>query len=158
MKVYLSLLISLLVMMFLFSACQTSQPAKEQTSPDNQSKKFVFNVGTDSLAQVFNGGKKLFEKNCIQCHTTTNERSVGPGLKGVLERRRIDWVRAFIQNSQKLIASGDTIARNLYDEYNQSQMQSFLHTPEEMQKLLFFLGNIGYKGYMTLDEIRQRKK
>ncbi len=143
-----------------FWACQntTSNRAQnEETKPKGQPE--IINPRTDSLTQVFREGKKLFA-NCAQCHTTTHEKMVGPGLLGVLERRRVDWVVDFIENSQKLIASGDQEAIDIYNEYNKTQMQSFAYTDEEMPKLLFYLANLGRQPakYITLDELPEVNK
>ncbi|OJJ17584.1 hypothetical protein BKI52_27365 [marine bacterium AO1-C] len=160
MKTILQNISFLLITLVATVACQTSQTQqenKEQTKPTEEAP--ATNPRTDSLTKVFNEGKRLFA-NCAQCHTTTRDKMVGPGLQGVLERRRVDWVIAFIENSQKLIASGDKEAVALYNEYNKTQMQSFKYSPEEMPKLLFYMANLGRKPneYITLDELPKIKK
>jgi len=170
MKTILQYFCSLLLALVTISACQTRQPQQgyqEQTKPATTTQPTTpsttsstpTNPRTDSLVQVFNEGKKLFA-NCAICHNTNKEKLIGPGLQGVLERREVDWVIAFIKNSQQLIASGDSIAVALYNEYDKTQMQSFSYTPKEMQNLLFYLANLGRKQneYITLDELSKLKK
>jgi len=70
-------------------------------------------------------GESLFKGNCASCHKI-NQKLVGPALDGVWDRApSLDWIVSFVQNSQKMIQSGDEYAVNLYEEYNQTQMTAF---------------------------------
>ncbi|MGJ8684796.1 MAG: c-type cytochrome [Nonlabens sp.] len=69
-------------------------------------------------------GEKLFKANCAACHKLF-KRAIGPGLLGVTERYEREWLYSWIKNSQALIASGDADAVKIYNEYNQSNMNSF---------------------------------
>lgn len=40
---------------------------------------------------------------CLSCHKTTDERLVGPGWKGVTERRKPEWIMNFITNPDPMI-------------------------------------------------------
>jgi mono/diheme cytochrome c family protein len=70
-------------------------------------------------------GEKLFKNNCAQCHAYDDAVVVGPGLKGIEERRDYDWLKAWIQNPAAVIASGDDYAVELYEKYNKTQMTAF---------------------------------
>ena len=70
-------------------------------------------------------GEALFKNNCAQCHAVTDERVVGPGLKGATSRNNMDWLVKWVKNSQAVIASGDPYAVKLYNEYSKAQMTSF---------------------------------
>lgn len=70
-------------------------------------------------------GEKLFKNNCAQCHAYDENVVVGPGLKGINERRDYDWLKAWIQNPAAVIASGDKYANELYEKYNKTQMTAF---------------------------------
>ncbi len=86
-------------------------------------------------------GKTLFTTNCTVCHAIS-ERVVGPALAGVSERRTTPWLVQFIQNSQKLIQSGDSEAVALYNEYNKVQMPSFDYfSEEEVLSILAYIEN-----------------
>ncbi|QSE97115.1 c-type cytochrome [Fulvivirga lutea] len=70
-------------------------------------------------------GQSLFNGNCKTCHKV-HEKLVGPALKDVYDRApSIDWIVNFVQNSSKVIASGDEYANALYEEYNKTQMTAF---------------------------------
>jgi mono/diheme cytochrome c family protein len=94
-----------------------------------------FSIAQDSTATAApaaagNGGdaangETLFKNNCASCHNPTTEASVGPGLAGIEQRRDFAWIKPWINNSQKVIASGDPYAVKLYEEYNKAQMTSF---------------------------------
>lgn len=70
-------------------------------------------------------GENLFKGNCQSCHKV-HEKLVGPALKDVYDRApSIDWIVNFIWNSQKVIASGDEYANELWEEYKPTQMTAF---------------------------------
>lgn len=78
-------------------------------------------------------GKTLFQNNCAVCHAV-QKKVVGPALKNVYERRELPWLVTFISNSQKVIASGDEYAVNLYNEYGKAVMPSFDYFEESQIK------------------------
>jgi mono/diheme cytochrome c family protein len=70
-------------------------------------------------------GEQIFKNNCSTCHAVTDEVVVGPGLKGVSQRRPIDWIVKWVHNPQAVIASGDKYAVDLYNKYNKAQMTAY---------------------------------
>lgn len=79
-------------------------------------------TGFKGMAQA-DAGEKLFKGNCSSCHKPTDEKLVGPGLKGARarwgnEEKLVKWV----QNSQALIKAGDAYANKLFKENNESVM------------------------------------
>ena len=61
-------------------------------------------------------GKILFENNCKSCHAV-HEKVVGPALKGIMDRRDMNWLIAWVKNPQKMIDSKDEYALKIYNEY-----------------------------------------
>lgn len=51
-----------------------------------------------------------------------DEALVGPGLKGISERRPIEWIVSWVHNPQAMIASGDKYANDLYNKFNKAAM------------------------------------
>lgn len=92
-----------------------------------------------SSDEAIAAGKTVFNANCKQCHKL-DQKSVGPPLRGITERQTIEWAKAFIVNSQAVIASGDAYANALYKEYNNTVMPShtFL-TDGDLSNLLAYI-------------------
>jgi cytochrome c oxidase subunit 2 len=84
----------------------------------------TFSMISSLLAQTAEEGKTLYQANCTSCHAI-NEKVVGPALKDVHKRREEAWLLKWVKNSQKLIASGDPIAVQVYKENNESPMTAF---------------------------------
>nr|WP_310587580.1 c-type cytochrome [Larkinella knui] len=70
-------------------------------------------------------GKELFSTLCQQCHAVTDEKVIGPGLKGVTKRRDTAWLIKWVKNPQAVISSGDPYATALYAKFQPVVMQSF---------------------------------
>jgi mono/diheme cytochrome c family protein len=70
-------------------------------------------------------GETLFKANCSQCHATSGDVIVGPGLKGIEERRDYAWLKKWINNPAAVIGSGDKYANELYEKYKKVQMSAF---------------------------------
>ncbi len=69
-------------------------------------------------------GKKLFKANCAACHKMEG-KLVGPGLKGVTERREKEWLHAWIKDNNALRKSGDAIAKQVFEENGKMPMTPF---------------------------------
>src|SRR5690606_3354647 len=76
------------------------------------------------LAQDLAAGQQLFEQNCKQCHAP-DKVVVGPALKGVDERKSMEWIIDFVHNSQAVIKSGDHYAVALFDKFSGTGMPPF---------------------------------
>ena len=48
-------------------------------------------------------GEKIVGTKCAACHKLTAEKLVGPGWKGVTERRKPEWIMNFITNPDPMI-------------------------------------------------------
>ncbi len=83
-------------------------------------------------------GQSLFNANCRTCHRL-DQNYTGPALRGVTERRSLDWAKRFIVNSQALIQAGDAEAVALFREYNNIVMPShdFLSDDDVMNLLAY---------------------
>ena len=101
----------------------------------------------DSLKTIYTAGKNLFGNNCQQCHSPGADVVVGPGLKGIMDRRSIEWLVPWIQNSQKMIASSDPYAVKIYNQYNKTTMQSFKLSKEEIEAILAYINSYAPPAY-----------
>lgn len=95
---------------------------------------FVAASATSSFAQDAAEGETLFKNNCAACHNTSDEALVGPGLKGIGERRPIEWIVKWVHNPQAVIASGDAYANELYNKYNKAAMTAYPNFTEAQIK------------------------
>ncbi|MGI4834586.1 MAG: c-type cytochrome [Janthinobacterium lividum] len=75
-------------------------------------------------AAAIASGDALFKSNCVQCHGVS-EKVVGPALAGILLRRRLPWVTAWVHNSAKVVAGGDDYAVKLFNDNGKQQMPAF---------------------------------
>lgn len=66
-------------------------------------------------------GKAIFTARCASCHNV-NKDLTGPALKGVDERRSIDWIVSFVKSSQSLVKAGDKDAVALFEKFNKIPM------------------------------------
>jgi mono/diheme cytochrome c family protein len=48
-------------------------------------------------------GESVANVKCTSCHKLTEEKLVGPGWKGVTERRKPEWIMNFITNPDPMI-------------------------------------------------------
>jgi mono/diheme cytochrome c family protein len=89
---------------------------------------------------TIDAGGVLFNGNCKSCHRV-KQKLVGPALAGVENRvPSIDWIKAWVRNPAKVIASGDEYANKIYNEYNKSQMTAFNnYTDDQIMSILAYI-------------------
>jgi len=108
---------------------EAEAPMEQQETNEN---------GLPSSEEAISQGQSLFKNNCAQCHEI-HERSVGPALANVSERRPTEWLINFIRNSQKVIQSGDDYAVELYNEYNKTLMPPHDFSDDEILNILAYV-------------------
>ncbi len=87
-------------------------------------------------------GMALYKANCTACHAI-DRKVVGPALGGVWDRWESEAkIVAWVQNSSKLIASGDAYANKVFNENNKSPMTAFPQlTAEQVMDILIYIKN-----------------
>ncbi len=115
--------LSLLVVVFaLFISCGKSKsdsgedfsvPTKSEEVAPTEASAYDPNRGEGKHTNVELGatldqamaanGEKVSSVKCTSCHKMTDERLVGPGWKGVTERRKPEWIMNFITNPDPMI-------------------------------------------------------
>ncbi|MFI5142303.1 MAG: c-type cytochrome, partial [Bacteroidia bacterium] len=71
-------------------------------------------------------GESIFKQYCAVCHTLTDQKIVGPGLKDIADRApKGDWLFNWVKNSEKVTKSGDAYASKIFKECNNMAMTSF---------------------------------
>ena len=48
-------------------------------------------------------GQQITEVKCTSCHKLSDERLVGPGWKGVTDRRTPEWIMNFVTNVDEML-------------------------------------------------------
>lgn len=85
-------------------------------------------------------GEDIFKQNCVVCHRTDDQKMVGPGLKGINEKRSEEWLISWVRNSQNLIDSGDPDAIAIYEEYNKTLMLPYeMYSDDEIKSVLAYI-------------------
>lgn len=60
-------------------------------------------------------GKVVYDVKCASCHKLSGEKVVGPGWKGVTDRRTPEWIMNFVTNTDEMIEK-DTAAQNMLEQ------------------------------------------
>lgn len=82
-------------------------------------------------------GLFIYKTKCITCHKLTGEKLVGPGWKGISERRAPEWIMNFIVNTDVMLDK-DVIAKQLV-EACVTRMPKQNLTPDEARNILEFM-------------------
>lgn len=114
-------LLATLILLFAFSLPAVSQ-----------------DISTDPAA--ISAGEALFNGNCKSCHRV-KQKLVGPALAGIEDRApSIQWIKDWVRNPARMIASGDEYANKIYNEYNKSQMTAFTsYTDDQIMNILAYV-------------------
>jgi mono/diheme cytochrome c family protein len=103
-----------------FASCNSSdQQGKEKTnSATTKTDTVVISQGINSKGvgrfmdvklthpldqKMVAAGQSIYASKCIACHKLTDEKLVGPGWKGVTDRRTPEWIMNFITNTQVML-------------------------------------------------------
>lgn len=83
----------------------------------------LFACSVSAVAQP--DGKALFQSKCATCHHPLND-ATGPALQGVDERvPSKEWLYDWVNNSAKVIASGDKYANDVFNKWGKTAMTGF---------------------------------
>lgn len=89
-------------------------------------------------------GKVIFESKCAACHKTSNEKVVGPGLKGVTERRKPQWILNMITNPVEMTQQ-DPAAKELLAEHLTQMTNQDIADADALALLNYLRQNDGAK-------------
>jgi cytochrome c2 len=115
---------------FFAVACNSNDKAKESaTSADSSTTSSATNEGSNPKGigphqnvqlthpldeKMIAEGQNVYNLKCGSCHKLTNEKLVGPGWKGVTDRRTPEWIMNFVTNTEEMLEK-DTAAQNLLE-------------------------------------------
>lgn len=96
----------------------------------------LFSFNFQSFAQ---NGEALFKQNCGACHKPNAEKLVGPGLKDIEKRQKVDWILKWVKNSAAMIASGDAYAVKIFEANNKTPMPAQALSDDEIKSILAYI-------------------
>lgn len=87
-------------------------------------------------------GKAIYEMKCSACHKLTDQRVVGPGWKGVTERRQPEWILNMIMNTEAMLDK-DPQAQKMLEECLTRMPNQNLSQEDARNVLEFMYANDG---------------
>jgi cytochrome c2 len=139
--------ISFFSLLFLVWSCINKTPSQEPldtealTSNQTEEHGTLITAADVHLTTPLNvqwvaQGKDIYELKCQPCHKLSDEKLVGPGWKGVTQRRKPEWVLNMITNVETMLDK-DPQAQKLLEECIVRMPNQNL-TAEEARKVLEF--------------------
>jgi mono/diheme cytochrome c family protein len=99
--------------------------------------------------QTADQGQQIFQQKCASCHTVGGGILVGPDLQGVTGKRERVWLQEFILDPNSKFDSGDPIALQLLQEFNNIRMPNMALTAVDVESVLLFLESSSGTGLPT---------
>jgi hypothetical protein len=114
---------------FFAVACNSNDKTKESATSDSSTTSTATNEGSNPKGigphqnvqlthpldeKMIAEGQNVYNLKCGSCHKLTNEKLVGPGWKGVTDRRTPEWIMNFVTNTEEMLEK-DTAAQNLLE-------------------------------------------
>ncbi len=89
-------------------------------------------------------GENIYEVKCQPCHKLTDEKLVGPGWKGLTQKRKPEWILNMITNVETMLET-DPEAQRLLEECIVRMPNQNLTLDEARKVLEFQRSNDGEK-------------
>jgi hypothetical protein len=126
-----------------------SQSAQETPTDQPESHGTEIKPGDVELTTPLNqqwvsNGKGIYEMKCQSCHKLTEERLVGPGWKGVTQRREPHWIMNMITNVDMMLEK-DAEAQKLLEQCLVRMPNQNISKEDARQILEYMRSNDGVK-------------
>ena len=122
------------------TASPTSTAAAADASNPKGTGKFTDVKLTHPLDEaMITKGKAIFDVKCSACHKLSGEKLVGPGWKGVTDRRQPEWIMNFITNTDVML-NKDTAAQAMVEKC-MVRMPNQNLTDDDARHILEFMRN-----------------
>ncbi len=157
MKTFQLFTIAFLTVTFLVSSCGSEGEKKDEKQADvkeqpvdqpethgTEVKPGDVTLTTPLNAQWVSSGKSIYELKCQSCHKLTDERLVGPGWKGVTQRREPHWVMNMITNVEMMLET-DPEAQKLLEQCLVRMPNQNITKDDSRQIFEFMRSNDGVK-------------
>lgn len=122
----------------------TAASTPEQPSDDNKGIGEITHVDLNNPLDksLVANGQAIYDLKCSACHKLTDQRVVGPGFKGVTERRTPEWIMNMAMNADVMLEK-DPTARELLKECLVRMPNQNLSKDDARSVLEFFYSNDG---------------
>ena len=100
------------------------------------------------LTEVQKAGEAIFEAECRTCHNFGSD-ATGPKLGGVVKRQGKEWLKVWVDNPAKVIASGDKHANDMKTKYG-SVMPTLGLESEDIDAVISYL-EVGKDAEVVVD-------
>ncbi|MBX0332293.1 cytochrome c [Pontibacter sp. HSC-14F20] len=94
-------------------------------------------VGAEIDEALAAEGKSIFEGKCSACHQLSDQKIVGPGLQGVTEKRKPEWIMNMVINPEEMTKKDPTAKKLLAEHLTQMTNQNI--NEADARALLEFL-------------------
>ncbi|MDX5438052.1 MAG: cytochrome c [Pontibacter sp.] len=94
-------------------------------------------IGEGIDQALADNGKSIFEGKCSACHQLSDQKVVGPGLAGVTENRKPEWVMNMIINPEEMTKKDPTAKKLLAEHLTQMTNQNV--NEQDARAILEFL-------------------
>ncbi|AEW85152.1 cytochrome C [Flavobacterium columnare] len=91
----------------------TSQTTEKYDAQKGEGKYDKVELGAKIDQKMASEGEKVAGLKCISCHKLTDEQLIGPGWKGVTQRRTPEWIMNFISNPDPMIDKDPELKKQL---------------------------------------------
>jgi cytochrome c2 len=98
------------------TASEPSSSENPEYDPNRGEGKFTaenVTIGAKLDGAMAKKGEEVQGVKCSSCHRLTDEKLVGPGWKGVTERRKPEWILNFITNPDPMIDKDPAVQAQL---------------------------------------------
>ncbi len=122
------------------AASEKEEEKTEAVKIDPMTDKGVGKIKSITLGDIDDAmvseGEAIFKAKCTACHKIS-KRFVGPGLKGVTERRTPEWIMNMILDPELMVAENEN-AKQLLVEYSAPMANQSLTEDEARAILEYF--------------------
>jgi len=125
------------------TAAPTAASTPAVTNDPKGTGKFTDVKLTHPLDQsMITNGSAVYDVKCNACHKLTADKLVGPGWKGVTDRRKPEWIMNFITNTDVMLTK-DTAAQAMVEKCMVRMPNQHLNDDDARNVLEFMRKNDG---------------
>lgn len=121
---------------------ETDETTFEQQAETHGAKIDNVELTTPLDPAMVHQGEEIYDLKCSSCHRLSDERLVGPGWKGVTDRRDPTWVMNMITNVDMMLAE-DAEAQKMLEQCLVRMPNQNISQPEARSLLEFMRKNDG---------------